>query len=240
MGDPTLFRGRLTGVIAVDAGDTTPSPEKKCTVEYIREDTSTVGSNTEEKGLAYVYLPNYVACPLYAAKLHLFGTLGTITTPLANAVQPRVIIRRDITVPSGSAHASTACQAVIISPAFTVLVESLWATPGTTEILQDQYASLTFADASATPTTQTGCLGYYPAVSGTPASISKGTMVNAFLRCVTPSVPATYTYAWVLQGTGITDHRHLRTGAGVNGGGPAFPSFAPATVLEATGLGYVL
>jgi hypothetical protein len=238
--DSTLFRARLTGVIAVDASDTTPSPEKRCTVEYIREDTAVVGTNTEEKGLAYVYLPNYVPCPLYAAKLHLFGTLGSISTPLANAVQPRVIVRRDITTVSGTAHSSTACQAIIISPTLVFQMNVHWGT-ATEEVQKGEYASVTLYDtASPTPNTQTGCLGYYPEQDGTSDKVSKGQLFIATLRLATPSVPATYTYAWFLQGVGTADHRHLRIGPGINGGGPAFAAFAPATVADATGLGYTL
>ncbi len=234
MSDPTLFRGRLTGLISEDASDTAPAGEKGALVEFVREDTTGAG---EEKGMARVLLPNNVPCPVYAAKLHLFHTLGVITPPLDLELQPPVIIRRDLT----SLTPATVCQSTVIHPSYTALMTVKFGT-ATEEVIQGENAALTFFDHLGN--TAITKLAYLPVEADAPPIVGKGTLVCVFQRVPIespmPAAPGSRTHSWIMAGVGMGDHRHLRAGPGVNGGGPAFAAFAPSTVAEATGLGYTL
>jgi hypothetical protein len=233
--DQTLFRGRLTGTIIEDTSDASPAGEKGALVTYAREDTWPAIGDGVELGVARVMLPNAIPCPIYAAKLAFWHTVGTVPV-LTPDVQPRVIVRRDL-VSTGPA---TTCQSIVISLPILAAVVERW--PDTVkEVLQGEFAKLLFSDVAGN--TVSPQLGYLPVVVGTPALVSAETMVACFTRVPASAVvgiPSGYLYTWVIQGAGIQDHRHLRPGPGVNGGGPAFAAFAPFTTAEATGLGYVL
>lgn len=194
MADNALFRGRLTGVITQDSGDTSsPTGEKRGLVEYIREDTSLDGTDpAAEKGIAFVQLPNGVPCPFYAAKLHLFGTLASLTTPLGVTVQPRVIVRRDI---SGGGHA---CQSVVISPTFIARVDQLHGGSPTDPITSDDFMDLTFFD--ATNSVATGKLGVLAGDGiGSSRTVKAGDLVAITARTgeTLNATPTGYSYAWM-------------------------------------------
>lgn len=234
--DQTLFRARLTGTIIDDPADTAPAGEKGALVTYAREDTWPSVGDGVELGVAAVRLPNGVRCPTYAAKLAFWGTVGTPPT-LTPDQQPRVMVRRDLM----SVGPTSVCQAVVITLPILASVKEHW---GDTvkEVLQGQYAELTFADPLGNIVEPR--LGYLPTVVGTPDRVSAGSLVACFLRMdvtlLPDPAPATYTHAWILQGIGIEDHQHLRAGPGQHGGGPAFAAYAPFTVGEANALGYSL
>lgn len=194
MADNALFRGRLTGVISQDSSDSSsPTGEKRGLVEYIREDTSLDGTDpAAEKGIAFVQLPNGVPCPFYAAHLHLFGTLINLTPPLGVTVQPRVIVRRDI---SGGGHA---CQSIVVSPTFVARVDQLHGGSPTDPIEADDFIDLTFYD--ATNSTATAKLGVLAGDGiGALRSVKAGDLVAITARTgeTVNSMPSGYTYAWM-------------------------------------------
>lgn len=194
MADNALFRGRLTGVITQDSGDTSsPSGERRGLVEYIREDTSLDGTDpAAEKGIAFVQLPNGVPCPFYAAKLHLFGTLASLTPPLGVTVQPRVIVRRDI---SGGGHA---CQSVVISPTFIARVDQLHGGSPTDPIAADDFVDLTFFDATnSVATSKLGVLAGDGIGSALTCKAGDLVVVTARTGETLNATPAGYSYAWM-------------------------------------------
>lgn len=239
MADQTLFRARLTGVIIDDPADTGgPVDEKRALVEYIREDTAVHGSFVEEKGQANVLLPNGVYCPRYAAKLHFFATLDTITTPLALADQPRVIVRRDVS----DVGTPTVCQAIVISPAFVAFALYKFGDSSTAEIMQGEFAEIEFDDDDGF--FSAGHPGFFMASGRAPSVMTMPcpVLVTARNTFSTPA-PNGDTVGWIIQPMATGDlilHTHLKADNGKNGGGPAFATFAPISIFEANLLGYDL
>ncbi len=110
MGDPTFFRARLTGVVIEDPADLSAPGSKQALATFIKEDSDTGTSDTVQ-ATAKVVLSTSGKCTLAVTNLFYFGTaVGPLVLPLARALQPKVIVRRDSTNDAGTG----ACWSIVL------------------------------------------------------------------------------------------------------------------------------
>lgn len=251
-----LFRARLTGRSAVDPNDTVhPTVSGKTgLVEFYVLDTG-VGAPSEvpEKGAARVILPNNVPCPLFAARYHFFDDFTfnpLVGAELALPDQPRVVVRRDVT--GTAAGQETCCYQIVTHVLLAGQLQGKCDSAGVLiapvePVAPGEYGLVTCRDHYGN--SQTNVVAMLVDNLGA-VELAPETMVWLPSRIdITPPgepiagvAPDGSPHAWTMvpMGAEVPDHSHLRTGAGRHGGGPAFATFAPATVSEANALGYGL
>ncbi len=235
-----LFRAWLTGASVEDPTDTArPAGHKTALFEWQREDSGAGVGATATKGACKILLPNGVPCPLYAARLHLFGTLAAlpaadpaamppVPAPYTIANAPRVLVRRDVT---SSSATETCCYHTVISPTFVVRANKKWASSPDAEIAPGEYAELTFFDPGGnTATLKVGFLPEYTPALGTGQKLRKDSLVVVTLMTdrtelnpssvPNPAIPVG-THVWSIQVSDQPD------------------KVAPIKILSGTGASYV-
>lgn len=194
-----IFRGWLTGVITEDATDTSrPVGHRAALVQWCREDSGVgTGAGAVQKlGVARVMMPNGALCPVYAASLHLFGTLSTPPTfTIANA--PRVLVRRDVTATSGGSE--IVCHHVVISPSFVARLVQKWGST-TVDVAPGEYGELTFFDPQGnTASSKVGHVPNYTLALGADTKLKCGSLVIATLLTNLGVSPPVGTHAWSIE-----------------------------------------